>query len=258
MKFQFTRAVFLILIVGIIVADIFFLKIPAYVYAVAAILFFAILAIGSSLIQLNFHLKSHTKSDKFPANSIAITFDDGPSENTSKILYVLEKYNAKATFFCIGKNIEAFPQIAKQIFEDGHILGNHSYSHSKTFGFFRKDKLIEEIQRTDMAIKSIIGRFPKYFRPPYGVTNPSIAAAIKSTKHEVIGWNVRSMDGIISDEKKILKNILMNLKPGAIILLHDTKPHTVNALEQLLIKIRERNLNCITIEEMFDIKAYEN
>ncbi len=241
-----------------IALDVFYLKIPGHFYAAVTIVFFAILAIGSSLIQLNLHLKSHSNPKTFPENSVALTFDDGPSENTSKILEILKKHSAKATFFCIGKNVLQFPEITKQIIADGHILGNHSYSHSNIFGFFRKIGAIEELKRTDDIIYKVVGKKVRYFRPPFGVTNPSIAAAIKETKHEVIGWNIRSMDGVISNEKKILDNILKKLRPGAIILLHDTKPHTNNVLEQLLLIVAQRKLKCATIEQMLEIPAYEN
>ncbi|GAW89019.1 polysaccharide deacetylase [Flavobacterium psychrophilum] len=126
---------------------------------------------------------------------------------TLLVLDVLKKHNAKATFFCIGKNAEKHPEIIKQIISEGHIVGNHSYNHSRLFDFYRKDKLVEEIVQTDALIKKISGKKTILFRPPFGVTNPSIKKALQVTKHHVIGWNVRSLDGVIKNEKLVFNRI---------------------------------------------------
>lgn len=188
---------------------------------------------------------------------MALTFDDGPNENTLSILDILKKNNVNATFFCIGKNIEKHPGILKRIMEEGHVVGNHSYSHSNFFDFYRKKRLIAEIRKTDALIESISGKKVQLFRPPYGVTNPSIRRALEVTKHKVIGWNIRSLDGILKDEKIIFARIKKRIAPGGIVLLHDTS-HTVAILERLMLYLEENEYKVVSIEELLNIKAYEN
>ena len=134
---------------------------------------------------------------------ISLTFDDGPGIYTLEILDLLKKYNVKATFFCIGKNIEMYPEIIKQIIDEGHLIGNHSYGHSPFFDFYNAKKIIEEIQKTDTLLEKLTSKKINFFRPPYGVTTPSIRRAIKITGHKVIGWNIRSLDGGTKNKKLI-------------------------------------------------------
>lgn len=218
---------------------------------------FVIIVIGSSFLSLNFHLKAYCNNPSEIDEKIALTFDDGPNENTLSVLDILKKKNVKATFFCIGINIEKHPEILKRIIEEGHIVGNHSYSHSNFFDFYRKNRLIEEIRKTDALIESISGKKVKLFRPPYGVTNPSIRRALEVTKHKVIGWNIRSLDGILKNEKIIFARIKNRIALGGIVLLHDTS-HTVTILERLMLHLKENKYKVVSIEELLNIKAYEN
>jgi peptidoglycan/xylan/chitin deacetylase (PgdA/CDA1 family) len=214
--------------------------------------------IGSALIQLNFHVKAYCHNPSETENKIALTFDDGPNQNTLQILDILKKHGAKATFFCIGKNIEKHPEILRQITADGHTVGNHSYTHSHFFDFYRKDRIVQELKETDNLILEITGRKPRFFRPPYGVTNPSIRRALALTKHLVIGWNIRSMDGVSKNTKAIFNRILKRLSPGSVVLLHDTRIETAQVLEQLLLTVAEKNYKVVPIEELLALKAYEN
>ncbi len=219
---------------------------------------FVILVIGSSFIQLNFHVKAYCNNPNEKEKKIALTFDDGPNPITPQILSLLQKYNAKATFFCIGKHIEKHPEIVKKTVQDGHIIGNHSFLHSNFFDFYRKDKVVHELHSTDTIIEKVIGKKPIFFRPPYGVTNPSIRRALAVTKHHVVGWNVRSMDGIIKNEKIIYNRITKQISPGAIVLLHDTSQITVRVLEQLLLFLQSNKYQIVSLEELLNLKAYED
>jgi peptidoglycan/xylan/chitin deacetylase (PgdA/CDA1 family) len=135
---------------------------------------------------------------------------------------------------------------------------NHSYSHSHFFDFYRKDKVVKEITETNQIIEKNIGKKANFFRPPYGVTNPSIAGALQVTNHKVIGWNIRSMDGIIKNEKIIYNRIAKRISPGSIVLLHDTSLQTVNVLEQLLLFLQKNNYQVVSVEELLNLKPYEN
>lgn len=221
-------------------------------------LWLLIVFLGSTFIASNYHVKTYCNNALETEKKIAITFDDGPHEMTVLVLDVLRKYNAKATFFCIGKNIEAHPDILKRTIAEGHTVGNHSYSHSSFFDFYRKDQVIAEIKQTDALIESVLGKKTSLFRPPYGVTNPSIRKALVVTKHKTIGWNIRSLDGVIKKENFLFNRIIKRIKPGGIVLLHDTSIETVNVLDQLLSFLKKNNYTVVPLEELLNIKAYEN
>ena len=223
----------------------------------ALVIWLGIVIVGSAWIGSNYHVKAHCSNPSETQNKIAITFDDGPSEFTPKILDLLQKHNATASFFCIGKNIVAHPDILLQTFENGHIIGNHSYYHAKNFDWKNKQHVVLELENTDEAIFSIISKKPKFFRPPYGVTNPAIANAVSQTKHHVIGWNIRSMDGISNDEQSIFGRVIKQLRPGAIILMHDTSQASVNVLERILLTLREKKFEVVPLDELLALQAYE-
>ena len=248
---------FSLAILLVLLALSFFAPIKWWWFLLVFVIRFLILVIGSFSISSNFHLKAYCSNPLETKKIISLTFDDGPNENTLFILDILKRHNVKATFFCIGKNIEKHPEILKRIMEEGHVVGNHSYSHSNFFDFYRKKHVIAEIRKTDALIESISGKKVQLFRPPYGVTNPSIRKALEVTKHKVIGWNIRSLDGILKDEKIIFERIKNRIAPGGIVLLHDIS-HTVTILERLMLHLEENKYKVVSIEELLNIKAYEN
>ncbi|WP_431243574.1 polysaccharide deacetylase family protein [Flavobacterium sp. P21] len=174
-----------------------------------------------------------------------------------EILELLKKYNAKATFFCIGKNIEEHPEILQKVIDEGHLVGNHSYSHSKFFDFYNTKKITKEIQKTDALLEKFTSKKINFFRPPYGVTTPSIAEALDFTDHKVIGWNIRSLDGGTKNVDLILSRIKKRISPGGIVLLHDTAPHSVLVLEQFLQFLQQNNYEVVSVEELLNLNAYE-
>src|SRR5690606_13296141 len=137
---------------------------------------------------------------------------------TPQVLKLLSRYNAKATFFCIGKQVAQHPDIVKEIIAEGHTLGNHTYSHSKTFGFLSTEKVVEELQRTRETIQQLTGLDSILYRPAFGVTNPSIGSAVDQLGLQTIGWSIRSLDTTNRSKMTILHRITHRLKPGDIIL----------------------------------------
>lgn len=217
----------------------------------------ALIAWGAFHIQANFFLKATHQGS--PANKqIALTFDDGPHATyTPQVLELLRRHSAKATFFCIGKNVKQHPEIVKQIHEAGHAVGNHSFTHSATIDFNGKNGWMEELDKTDTVIAQAIHRKPAFFRPPYGVTTPHLANAIRKSGHHVVGWRVRPYDTQESrSPNRIAQNILRKVKPGAIILLHDTHDRIVPVLEQLLPELYQRGYTLVTVAELIDKHAY--
>lgn len=208
-------------------------------FLVLPLVFFVI----SFQIQWNFFLEA-INYKRTPQKILALTFDDGPHPKvTPQILDLLKKHNAKATFFCIGQHAEKYPEILKRILEEGHEVGNHSYSHKNTFPLFGESQIKKELQQTDAILK----QENKLFRPPFGVTNPTIAKVIKETGHLVIGWNVRSFDTVTKDPQTIAKRVLKKIKPGSIILMHDTQPQSLEALKIMLPKLKDYQFATISL-----------
>jgi peptidoglycan/xylan/chitin deacetylase (PgdA/CDA1 family) len=213
---------------------------------------------GSFDIRLNYFLKAYHNNPNERGRRIALTFDDGPHEMTEEVLNLLQKFNAKATFFCIGTQIEKYSDILKRTIAEGHVIGNHTYSHSNSIGFFSTAKVLKEIEKNDALLSTAVGHKIKLFRPPFGVTNPNIARAVSMTGHHVIGWNIRSLDTLNIDENAIFERIKKRIQPGGIILLHDTSLKTVKVLERLLLFLQSENYEMVTIATLLNLHAYEN
>lgn len=219
-----------------------------WVYIFCFVFFSAVVIWGSFDIKLGYFVKNITHK-RTKIKEVALTFDDGPTEFTPKFLDVLKEKNIKATFFCIGKQIEKYPETFQRIIAEGHTIGNHTFSHSNNTGFLSTSDMIDEIEKCDEAMMKFGNVKTNLYRPPFGVTNPNIAKAIKKTQKESIGWNVRSLDTVIDDEKKILKRIKKNLKKGSIILLHDTSEKTYNVLVELLLFLERENYSTFVLPQ---------
>ena len=215
--------------------------------------------IGSFHIRWNYFLTIKSHNHKVNENVIALTFDDGPNiEFTPKVLDLLKGYNAKATFFCIGKNAEKYPDLVKRIISEGHIIGNHSYNHTNNYGFLSTQKVKEDIQQAQEVFKNSINLDLKLFRPPFGVTNPNISKALKELNLHTIGWSIRSLDTIAKNPDKVFKKITTEFKKGDVVLLHDTNELSLIVLKQLLLFLKENKVKTITLDKLFNINAYES
>lgn len=235
----------------------FFGDVPVWLYLLFILIWIIITAIGSFQIRWNYHLKSLNHNYKISGNNISITFDDGPNpEFTPEVLKILKEYEQHATFFLIGEKAEINQELVKQIINEGHSIGSHSYSHAKTFGFFSSEKIVGELQKSNKVLKEITGKEVMLFRPPFGVTNPNIKKAIKSTNHLSIGWSKRSYDTTNSSEEKVFQNITKNLVKGDVILLHDSSAKTLRVLERLLLFMKTQNLTSIPVDKLLEVQPY--
>lgn len=212
-------------------------------------IFVLILFMGVSFIRLQFFTKSFCKKQT-KQKVIALTFDDGPCVQTEKIIEILDKYNAKATFFCVGKNILAYKKLIKTMSDKGYEIGNHSYLHSNFFPLKKTKEIKSEIEKTNNEIEQITGKRNKLFRPPFGITNPNIARAAKQSNMKVIGWSIRSYDTSAKSDKRLNRRIIRRIKEGKIILLHDTSTKTVSTLENILKYLQKENYQALTISEL--------
>lgn len=178
-------------------------------------------------------------------NEVYLTFDDGPRpEVTPWVLEQLDKYNAKATFFCIGKNVELFPELFEEIKRRGHAVGNHSYSHVKGWGRSTGD-YVRDIDIADDLIKSNL------FRPPYARIGPNQARVLAERFYHIM-WTIISRDynRRLSGEKCAM-NVIPYLESGAIIAFHDSikcSPNLFVALPMVLEEIQRKGLHSNKIE----------
>lgn len=216
-----------------------------------------LLVYGSGAIQSNFHAKVYCYGNT-PEKEIALTFDDGPNPAyTPKVLSLLAEYQAPAAFFVIGKHIHGNESILKQIDADGHTIGNHTYTHSFFIDFKSTQAFKTELSRTSDAVCKVIGKRMKLFRPPYGVTTPHLARASKLLDYRIIGWNIRSLDTTGDSADTITERVLTQLKPGAIILFHDTSDKTVEVLKRTLAFAKANDYKIVNVEQLLKIRAYE-
>ncbi|MBL4625693.1 MAG: polysaccharide deacetylase family protein, partial [Flavobacteriales bacterium] len=134
--------------------------------------YFSMIGLGSYKIEMNFFIDSMCEVPNSD-NKVAITFDDGPNtEFTPRVLDLLDEYNAKATFFCIGTNVEKHADVLKEVDKRGHTIGNHSYSHDVKFDIASVKLVKEDLEKNESLIATAIGKKAVLFRPPFGVTNP--------------------------------------------------------------------------------------
>ena len=177
-------------------------------------------------------------------NNIWITFDDGPSpEATPFILDVLKKEKVKATFFLVGRNIEQYPILFKKIIADGHIIGNHSYSHKNGWNS-NNSMYFNDIEKCNALIHG-----NKLFRPPYGKISPLQIRHLKK-KYQIILWDVLSWDFSLKiNPKNIKKNILNNTEAGSILVLHNNQKSLKNLkpiLRETIQKLKHKGFSFST------------
>lgn len=178
---------------------------------------------------------------------VALTFDDGPhNTNTLKILELLDKYNAKATFFMLGNRVDFYPNIAKEIVARGHEPGNHTWSH-KDLTTLSKEDINLEIERTNKAIQKATGKEPTVYRPPYGSINNQVREAVNMPP---ILWTVDTEDWKSRDANKVLKEVQKAVKDDSIILMHDIHNSTVEAVELVLKFLAKEGYECVTVSEL--------
>ena len=181
-----------------------------------------------------------------PDENIYLTFDDGPDKNiTPRLLGLLNKNEIKATFFLVGQKAERHPETVLQIHKNGHVIGNHSYTHPHLI--FKSKKMIEEeIKRTDEILFEITEKRPTLFRPPYGQFGFAVLSVLKSTNQRMVLWSASSQDyKADTSTEKIAARLRKCIRPRRIVLMHDghfQSPHMLGALENILERIKEQGL----------------
>lgn len=178
--------------------------------------------------------------------AVYLTFDDGPHPvATPFVLKQLKEHGALGTFFCIGKNVETYPEIYQQVLAEGHTVGNHTYSHLNAWKT-ANDIYLEDVARASRIIDSSL------FRPPYGRITPfiakNLAPVMRGRKPRIIMWDVLSADFDVNiSPQRCLENVIWNIRPGSIITFHDSEkafPRLEYTLPRTLVYLRERGFLC--------------
>lgn len=178
---------------------------------------------------------------------IALTFDDGPHPYyTEQLLKGLKERNAKATFFITGKNAESYPEIVKRIYEDEHLIGNHTYNHTQLTSKNR-ESFKEEIIKTNEVIKAVTGEDVIYVRPPYGSWNKEFE---KELNMFPVLWTIDPLDWCSHDVSCIVKNVCAKVEENDIILMHDQYKTTVTAALKIVDELTEEGYEFVTVDEL--------
>ena len=188
---------------------------------------------------------------------IALTFDDGPSpQTTPQILDILQRENVKATFFVVGKSVKNHPQLMKQVVAEGHAIGNHTWNHQ--YHQYSPSAAAHELETTATLIHQLTGVKTALFRPPAGILHNGLVNYAQQNKYAVILWSADSNDWQSRQitVPKLIDNALKDAQPGSIILLHDgggDRSKTVQALPKLIAELKQRGYHFVTVPELLNV-----
>ena len=180
---------------------------------------------------------------------VALTFDDGPTPpDTTDVLDILKAKDVRATFFVLGQAAQANPYLLKRLIKEGHEIGNHSFNHD-----YQQRRLVEEINQTDQEVFAATGTHTYFYRPPGGFLTKNQLETIKGNGQVVALWSVDSKDWRNPGVKQIVDNVMKNVFPGAIILMHDggyQRTQTVKALGPIIDALRDSGYRLTTLSEL--------
>jgi peptidoglycan/xylan/chitin deacetylase (PgdA/CDA1 family) len=219
-----------------------------HVLLIAAVLWPCGRVLGANLLRL--------PAAAAARNEVSLTFDDGPDpEITPRVLELLDQYQAKASFFCVGEKAAAHPDLVREIARRGHSLENHSHRHSRAFAFYGLFRLKREVESAQTIIAGITGRTPRFFRAPMGLRSPLLDPVLARCGLHYVSWTRRGFDAIHRDPKKVLQRLAGDLAAGDILLLHDSgysrtrdgTPVVLAVLPALLARMKAKGLRSVTL-----------
>ena len=170
-----------------------------------------------------------------------LTIDDGPTTDTPAVLDLFDAHGVKATFFVKGMLAEQHASLVRDIISRGHSVANHSQTHpSASFWCLLPGRVAMEIEECNRALEAITGAAPRWFRAPVGHKNPFVHPALARRGMRLIGWTVRGFDAVVSDPEQVAARILPKVEPGAIVVLHQGREHSLRVLERVIVALQER------------------
>jgi peptidoglycan/xylan/chitin deacetylase (PgdA/CDA1 family) len=237
-------------------ADIFH-PVCAGWYIGTGIALLLLLTAGSVNIRMGFYGKTHNKGDA-KQKKVAFSFDDGPdSVNTPVILDLLKQHEIKAVFFVVGNKVQQNMEIIRRIDREGHILGGHSFSHHFFFDLFPAGRMKSELELTTEMVMKETGKKMILFRPPYGVTNPALARVVRKLGYHMIGWSLKSGDTVTRDSQVLFERLKKKVKPGDLLLFHDTKPVLSRVLPLFIAFLKSEKYQVVRPDQLLNMEAYE-
>lgn len=184
---------------------------------------------------------------------VALTFDDGPSRGqTSRVLDILAEHEVKATFFLVGQQVRAQPGLARRIVREGHQVANHTYAHRRLSALDRKQVRREVLQGRN-AIRDVTGVRTAWFRPPYGAVDREAWDELEHIDQRVVLWDVDPRDWARPGTGRIVDDVVSNVKPGSVVLLHDggvDRRQTMAALPVIISRLKAKGYLFVTVEEL--------
>lgn len=220
------------------------------IYKILKIIFsvVAVLLISATLSRsvpdgtLDYVCKSNVTAKK----AIALTFDDGPGKHTERLLDVLSENDAKVTFFVVGNKAEKYPETLKRAYDEGHLIGSHTYSH---IDFYKTslDDIKSDIIKNIEVIENITGKKPVFLRAPYGNVTP---VQLKQLDTVFVHWSVSTLDWYGEEEEFVYNRLMSVAKDGAIILLHDTRETTVDAVLRAIPELKAQGYEFVRVDEL--------
>lgn len=182
-----------------------------------------------------------------PLKKVALTFDDGPNPvYTPELLDGLEKRNVKATFFLLGEAVEDYPDIAKRIYEDGHLIGNHTYDHVN-LGNLCENAACEQVRKTNEIIERVTGYYPEYVRPPFGEWKENIDNDVTMIK---VLWNVDPLDWATGNADAVVERVVGKCEDNDIILMHDASESSVKAALRIIDILTKKGYEFVTVDQL--------
>jgi peptidoglycan/xylan/chitin deacetylase (PgdA/CDA1 family) len=221
---------------------------------------FSVFWVGSTAPTVTWFgaLRSHGSRS---GNEVALTFDDGPNPPyTLTIADILEAHGVRGTFFEVGKALAQRPDISKELIARGHIVANHSYNHG---AFSYLDPRYPELAQTENVFRDEVGVCPTLFRPPHGTHTPFMSHVVTGQGMTLVTWDDSAQDWVETDPARLARNILANVKPGSIILLHDgidgnigaDRSVVVQALPAILDGLAAKGLKPVTLDQLLGVPA---
>lgn len=216
------------------------------------------------MVALGIFFTAHTLSDTVsaearmipiynvdtPENKVAVTFNCAVgNSDIDSILTTLDKYNVRATFFLLGSWADDYTNEVQKIYDAGHEIGNHSYSHND-MPTMTYEKILLDIQKCNETVRNITGHSPTLFRAPSGSYDNKTISAAESLGMMTIQWDVDTIDWKNISADEILKRVTAKVKNGSIIQLHTGTDHTAEALPQILEYLKNENLSAVTVSEL--------
>jgi peptidoglycan/xylan/chitin deacetylase (PgdA/CDA1 family) len=229
---------------------------PARIWGVAGVwvVYLTICGFGVGCIRMQYFCRAVCRG-RTGTMRVALTFDDGPDPSaTPRLLELLSREKVPAAFFCIGKNVDAHPQLAARIAAEGHLLENHTYRHPWWISCLFAPALANEMTRTQRAIERAAGITPRYMRSPMGLTNSEFSRALRKVGLTLVAWDVRTFD-TRGAAQSVIDRIIRRTRDGSIILLHDggaSPQRIVEIVGAAIAELRARGFGFERLDRLID------